>query len=43
VLKDYPIKVSRLACGVPMGMDLQFVDPLTLKRALLSRELLKEQ
>lgn len=43
VLRNYPIKVSRLACGVPMGMDLQFVDPLTLKRALVYRELLKEK
>ncbi len=43
VLKDYPVKVTKIACGIPMGMELQFVDPLTLKKALSGRELLKEK
>ncbi len=40
-LSPLPVKVSRLACGVPMGMEINFVDHLTLKKALLRREFLK--
>jgi len=43
VLKDYPVKVTKIACGIPMGMEIQFVDPLTLKKALFGREILKEK
>ncbi|MCS7200064.1 MAG: recombination mediator RecR [Caldimicrobium sp.] len=41
VLENYPIKITKLACGVPMGMELQYADTLTLKRAFLGREVLK--
>jgi len=37
-LKPYPVKVTRLACGVPMGMDIKYADQLTLKRALEARQ-----
>ncbi len=37
-LKPLSIKVSRLACGVPMGMDVKYADRLTLKRALQARQ-----
>jgi recombination protein RecR len=40
-LSPYPVKVSKIACGVPMGMEINFVDHLTLKKAILRRELLK--
>ncbi|MCD6548686.1 MAG: recombination protein RecR [Thermodesulfobacterium sp.] len=43
ILKDYPVKVSKIACGIPMGMEIQFVDPLTLKKAIFGREVLKEK
>ncbi len=43
VLKPYPVKITKIACGIPMGMEIQFVDPLTLKRALFGRETLKEK
>ncbi len=43
VLKEYPVKVTKIACGIPMGMEIQFVDPLTLKKALFGREILKEK
>jgi recombination protein RecR len=33
-LKDLPIQVTRLARGLPVGMDLEYVDPLTLRQAL---------
>jgi len=37
-LKGFPVQVSRLACGVPMGMDVKYADKLTLKRALQARQ-----
>ncbi|NPA40078.1 MAG: recombination protein RecR [Thermodesulfobacteria bacterium] len=42
-LKNEPVKITRLACGVPMGMEIQFVDPLTLKKAITGRECLKNE
>lgn len=41
-LKNTSVKVTKIACGIPMGMELQFADPLTLKKALQGREILKE-
>lgn len=37
VLASMPVKVTRIASGVPMGGDLKYVDQVTLKRALESR------
>ena len=39
-LENLPIKVTRIASGVPMGGDLKYVDQMTLKRALESRHAL---
>ena len=36
-LEKYPVKVTRIASGVPMGGDLQYVDPVTLQRAMETR------
>ncbi len=41
LLSDFPVRVSRLACGLALGMEVRYADHLTLKRALLSREILK--
>ncbi|AZA14604.1 recombination mediator RecR [Corynebacterium choanae] len=38
MLKNFPeLKVTRLASGMPLGGDLEFVDELTLSRALNGR------
>ena len=37
ILKDYDIKVSRIASGVPVGGDIENIDSLTLQRALKGR------
>ncbi len=38
MLKDFPdLAVTRLASGMPLGGDLEFVDELTLSRALSGR------
>jgi len=36
-LKNEPVKVTRIASGVPIGGDLKFVDQVTLKRAMETR------
>ena len=37
VLKSYPIVVSRLAFGMPVGADIEFTDEVTLGRSLAGR------
>ena len=36
-LQKYPLKVTRIASGVPMGGDLKYIDQITLKRAMETR------
>ncbi len=36
-LKESQIKLTRIASGVPMGGDLQYVDPLTMQKAMEKR------
>lgn len=37
LLNKYPVKITRIASGVPMGGDLKYVDQVTLKRAMETR------
>ncbi len=37
-LSGIPVKVTRLACGIPMGMDIKYADEHTLARAIESRQ-----
>ena len=37
-LKSYPVKVTRIATGVPVGGDLKYLDEVTLRRAMEKRE-----
>lgn len=36
-LGRHSVKITRIASGVPMGGDLQYVDPVTLQRAMETR------
>ena len=36
-LKKYPVKVTRIASGVPMGGDLKYIDQVTMKKAMEKR------
>ncbi len=36
-IENYPIKVTRIASGVPIGGDLKYVDQVTLKKAMEAR------
>lgn len=38
ILSDMDIVVSKLASGLPIGADMEYVDSLTLERALLDRK-----
>lgn len=37
LLKNYEINVTRIAYGIPMGTELEFIDEATLSRAFASR------
>ncbi|MDN5247893.1 MAG: recombination mediator RecR [Wolbachia endosymbiont of Tyrophagus putrescentiae] len=38
LLKDINVKISRLACGIPMGGEIDYLDEGTLRVALISRQ-----
>ncbi len=38
ILKAYPVLVTRIATGIPMGCDLKYLDEVTLRRAMERRE-----
>ena len=40
MLKNHDIKVSRLSYGIPMGAEIDYLDALTLERALSDRQVL---
>ena len=37
VLKDFNIKLTRLALGLPVGSDMDFADQVTIKKSLEGR------
>ncbi|MCX5881181.1 MAG: recombination mediator RecR [Deltaproteobacteria bacterium] len=37
LLEKFPVKVTRIASGVPIGGDLKYIDQVTLKRAMETR------
>ena len=36
-LKSYPIQITRIASGIPVGGDLKYVDQVTMKKAMETR------
>lgn len=38
ILKGFPVKVTRIAHGVPLGIDMEYIDSLTLEMALENRQ-----
>lgn len=36
-LKAFPVKISTIARGIPIGGDLEYTDEVTLGRSILSR------
>ncbi len=43
MLQGSKIRLSRLACGIPMGMDIKYADEHTLAKAIESRQSLIDQ
>lgn len=39
-LKTYPVKLTRIASGIPVGGDLKYVDPVTLQKAMETRHVI---
>jgi recombination protein RecR len=37
-LRDLPVRITRLARGLPVGVDLEYADQITLSRALEGRQ-----
>lgn len=37
ILKDYPVEISRLASGMPVGGNIEYIDKLTLSRSFRGR------
>jgi len=37
ILKEHPVKISRIARGLPIGGDLEFADSATIGRAFIGR------
>lgn len=40
LLENKNLKVSRLSYGIPMGADIEYLDPLTIMRAIEDRKML---
>lgn len=38
ILSDMDIKISRIASGIPMGADMEYIDSLTLEKAFDNRK-----
>ena len=38
IIEDMKIKVTRIASGIPIGTDIEFIDSMTLERALTDRK-----
>ncbi len=41
LLEKFPVRVTRIASGVPIGGDLKYVDQMTMQRALKTRYVIK--
>ncbi|MCI5141394.1 MAG: recombination protein RecR, partial [Candidatus Electrothrix sp. ATG1] len=41
-LAGMPVKVTRLACGIPMGMDIKYADKYTLAKAIEFKQFVEE-
>ena len=43
MLEKYDVVVSRIALGIPMGAEIDYVDALTLEMALENRKIISEK
>lgn len=38
ILKDHDVRITRIASGIPVGGDIVYIDPLTIKSSLENRK-----
>ena len=38
ILEDPNLKITKLASGIPMGADMEYIDAMTLERAMIDRK-----
>ena len=38
IIEPYSVKVSKIATGIPMGTDMEYIDTMTLEMALEERK-----
>lgn len=38
ILKEYNLKLTKIASGIPIGVDMEYIDQMTLERALFDRK-----
>lgn len=38
ILKDKDVNISRLSYGIPMGSDIEFIDPIVIEKAIEDRK-----
>ena len=38
ILEDPNLKITKLASGIPMGADMEYIDAMTLERAMMDRK-----
>ena len=43
VLEKYNVKVSRLSYGIPMGSDIEYLDPIMISKAWDDRKVISKE
>ena len=43
VLEKYDVKVSRLSYGIPMGSDIEYLDPIMISKAWDDRKVISNE
>jgi recombination protein RecR len=39
MMKPFEVKITRIAHGIPMGTELEFIDEATLSKAFMGRNI----
>ena len=42
IFENKKIKISRLSYGIPIGTDIDYLDPITIDKALNDRKIISE-
>ena len=42
IFENSDVKISRLSYGIPIGTDIDYLDPITIDKALTDRKMISE-